>query len=310
MRLLVTGATGWIGGFLCRLAVGRRTDVHALVRPGVNPPPGIPFVHADLTDPASLRAAVREVRPDVVAHLAAAIPGAPDWTVSRGVAVNAVGTVHLLDAIREHAPSARTLIVSSSSVYGASGGEPIDESVPPAPASPYAMTKLMAELAGVHYAEAFGLHVVRVRTFNVTGPLEPARLIGGTIAAQIAAIERGTQPPTVHVRSLGSARDFTDVRDVVEACWAALTAGSAGEVYNVCSGHGHGIREVASHLVTASHVAPVTVIEDEPDRPESIPGQIGNPARLQRATGWQPTIAFADSLRDLLESYRAAGRRG
>ncbi len=308
-RVLITGATGCAGTHLSELALSRQARVFGLAQAG-NFVAGVAGQAIDLTDRAAVEACVQACQPDWVFHLAALIPGAA-VSPERYIAVNVTGTYYLLEAVRQFAPTARVLIASSSAVYGRSAhtDHPIREDAPLQPQSLYATTKAAQDLLGVQFFTAHELHTARGRTFNQTGPREPANLVCATIARQVARIEAGLQAPVVQTVTLLPRRDFTDVRDVVAGYWAALEYGAGGEAYNICSGQSTTIREVADQLIGLSTVRHIEVIESDPrPGPRAILDQVGDRSKLQACSGWQPKIPLEQSLRDLLDEWRVRVR--
>jgi GDP-4-dehydro-6-deoxy-D-mannose reductase len=228
-RILITGATGCAGTHLSELALTHSTEVFGLAHSGAFTA-GVSGQQIDLTDRAATEEYLRACQPDWVFHLAAIIPGAA-VPPERYIAVNVTGTYYLLDALRRIVPQARILIASSSAVYGrpVHTNQAIREDAPMQPQSLYATTKAAQDLLATQFFAEHGLHTVRGRTFNQTGPREPANLVCATIARQMARIEAGLQEPVVHTVTLLPRRDFADVRDVVAGYWAALEHGTAGE---------------------------------------------------------------------------------
>ena len=182
----------------------------------------------------------------------------------------------------------------------------MEEDAPLQPQSLYATTKAAQDLLAAQFFTEHGLYTVRGRTFNQTGPREPANLVCATIAQQVARIEAGLQEPVVRTVTLLPRRDFTDVRDVVTGYWAALEGGAAGEAYNICSGRSVAIERVADILIGLSTVHPIEIVESDPlPGPRAILDQIGDATRLRACSGWQPRITLEHSLRDLLNEWRA-----
>ena len=218
-----------------------------------------------------------------------------------------LGIVHLLDAVRSLGLRPAVLVVGSAEEYGPVRPEdmPIREETPLRPASPYAVSKVAQGALALLYGPAGGLRVVLTRTFHHTGPGRGEAFAESSFARQIAEIEAGRREPVLRVGNLDAVRDFADVRDVVRAYWMLLEKGEGGRAYNVCSGRGRRIRELLDILLAAS-VARVEVRTD-PDRlrPSDVPAQVGDPARLRSATGWEPTIPLERSLQDLLDDWRA-----
>ena len=312
MRTLITGVTGFVGHYLVEHigAVSPEAEVWGLVsdaEPG-EAPPGVCEVSGDLTDFPSLVAAIGTARPEIVIHLAASSSVATSWDrPGRVLEVNAVGTVNLLEAVRELDASPRVVVSSSAEIYGSvpADQQPIRENSPLQPVSPYATSKAALDLIAAQYFHGFGLHTVRLRLFPHTGPRRQPQFVASSFARQIARIERGLDPPRLAVGNLEAVRDFTDVRDVVRAYWLAATNGHAGEAYNVCSGHGVSIREMLDLLLGRSDAEIDVKVDPARLRPADVPMLVGDGSRFAEATGWRPEIEFERTLGDLLEWWRS-----
>lgn len=313
MRILITGAGGFVGGHLVDLLLTLPdVSLHAAV---LNPPGENPRLDsrpvtqhvADLRDPDAVRALVDAAQPDRVYHLAAlAEVGAsfrdPWKTLENNIRVQ----LNLQEAILRSGLEPRILIVSSSEIYGAAGGtgDPIDESYPFAPGSPYSVSKVTQDMLGLQYYLAHGMAVIRARPFNHIGPSQKGGFVASDFASQIAAVEAGQQEPVMWVGNLAAERDFTDVRDVVRAYHLLLERGTAGEAYNVCSGTSRSIRALLDTLLSFSS-AEIEVRQDPARmRPSDVPRHVGNASKLRAATGWQPTIPFERTLLDILNDWR------
>jgi GDP-4-dehydro-6-deoxy-D-mannose reductase len=302
LRVLVTGAHGFVGRYLVTALHERGHAVDEVDRHAAAIP-------VDVTDAAEVRAVVLRSRPDAIAHLAAQafVPAAiadPAATFS----VNALGTQHLLDAVRAMGtPSPRVLVVSSADVYGAHDPRdyPLAETQATFPMNPYAASKIAAEALALAYARSYGLDVVVTRAFNHIGPGQDERFAVAGFAAQLARVAEGLASE-VRVGNLESRRDFLDVRDVCAAYVALLEgAGAAGELYNVASGTATSLQEVLRRLITIAGV-PVEVREDPARmRPSDVPLSVGDAAKLRAATGWSPSIPLMAALRAVYDDARA-----
>jgi len=302
VRALVTGGAGFVGRHLVALLAEKECAIWSLDRRGGGMPGTSPIV-ADLEDPDAAARAVAESRPDLVFHLAARTPAnAPESTPSDWLGGDPVASHHLFEAVRTHAPRARTLVISSSAVYGnvPPGAQPIPETSPLQPTTLYGVAKAAVELVALRFHAIYGLHVVRVRPFNLVGPGEPPGMLTSTLAAQVARIRRDEAPPVVRMRHRATSRDYADVRDAVHAYWLLLERGVAGEVYNVCSGRAVEIGQLAERLLAIAGVS-ARIEETAPvPRPGDILTQAGDGAKLAAATGWSPGIPLDRSLADLL----------
>jgi GDP-4-dehydro-6-deoxy-D-mannose reductase len=314
VRLLVTGAGGFVGGHLIDLVrrESPETGLHGVVQPhgslAWTSSKGARIHEADLDDPASAAAVIEEVRPDAVVHLAGQSSVQQSWLDPGGtLRTNVLGIVHLLDAARRAALRPAVLVVGSAEEYGpVSASElPIREDAPLRPASPYAVSKLAQGALALLYGPAGGMRVVLTRTFHHTGPGRGEAFAESSFARQIAEIESGLRPAVIEVGNLDAVRDFSDVRDVVRAYLMLLEKGEPGQAYNVCSGRGLSIREILDLLLASSSARVEVRLDRERLRPADVPAQVGDPSRLRAATGWQPRFTLAETLRDLLADWRA-----
>jgi GDP-4-dehydro-6-deoxy-D-mannose reductase len=259
----------------------------------------------DITDLASVQAAVAAARPEAVYHLAGWADVGGSWkhphTVLR---VNGEGTLNVLEACRE-AGVDRVLAVASADVYGVVSEDelPLDEHAPLRPTSPYAASKLAADALAQQAFLGHGLGVIRVRPFNHLGPGQSEQFVAPALAARIVRAERAGDT-AITVGNLSARRDFTDVRDIVRAYRLLMERGAPGEVYNVCSGRDLSIQYLADHLVSLA----TRPIELRPDpelmRPADLPVLRGDASKLRAATGWAPEIPIEQTLADLLDELR------
>jgi GDP-4-dehydro-6-deoxy-D-mannose reductase len=161
---------------------------------------------------------------------------------------------------------------------------------------------------GLQYHLTHRLHVVRVRPFNHIGPRQRVGFVAPDFASQIAAAELGLQPPVIQVGNLDARRDFSDVRDVVQAYVMLITGGEPGQVYNVGAEKSHSIQELLDTLTAMSRV-PIEVQRDpERMRPSDVPDAVCDASRIRERTGWQVKISFEQSLQDILDYWRQEKR--
>ena len=310
MRILVTGAEGFVGGHLLRALAA--DDDHELIGgclageaalKQVATPDRIRPIRLDLTSEESVLSAIRKYRPEWIFHLAA------QSSVSRSFAdpvgtweVNATGTLRLAEALRaEGGPGSRLLVISSAEVYGSvpSDAQPIPETAPLRPATPYGASKAAAELAALQAGESGSVQVVVARSFNHAGPGQDERFVFPSMARQLVRIRRGGVEPVLRVGNLEVFRDFLDVRDVVQAYVLLMKRGANGESYNVCSGESHSLLRLVQRLIELSVTGARLEVDPERFRPVDIPVLFGDPGKL-RALGWRPELDLDRTLADLL----------
>jgi GDP-4-dehydro-6-deoxy-D-mannose reductase len=294
VRALVTGANGFVGTWLTTYLRAQGDEVVGIDH------------EVNVTDAAAVADAVAAAAPEAIYHLAALAHVGDSWGNPGDVLlVNAIGTLHVLEAARACPRPPRVLLTSSAEVYGSvtENQLPVTEETPLAPVTPYAASKVAAEYVGVQAHLAYGLPVVRVRPFNHIGPGQSSGFVVAALAARIVEAAR-TGAATIPVGNLEARRDLTDVRDIVRAYRLLMERGTAGEVYNVCSGRDVSIAEVAERLLQLAGSELTLVADRDLMRPVDVRVVRGDPGKLRAATGWQPEFALDTTLRDVLDQWR------
>jgi len=313
-RALVTGITGFAGSHLAEYLLSRNdVEVFGTVRWRSRTEnidafrDRVRLVECDLSDATSVDSVIRDVRPDLIFHLAAQSFVPTSWLAPAETLMNNIlGELNLFEAVRRAGIDPLIQIACSSEEYGLVYEDevPINEQNPLRPQSPYAVSKIAQDFLGYQYFRSYGLRIVRTRTFNHTGPRRGEVFATSNFAKQIAEIEHGLAEPVLKVGNLEARRDFTDVRDVVRAYWLALERGEPGEVYVIASGRAYRISEVANMLLSMSNTE--IRIEQDPSRmrPSDVPILLGDATKFRRRTGWEPVIPFEKTLADLLDYWR------
>jgi GDP-4-dehydro-6-deoxy-D-mannose reductase len=315
MNILITGITGFAGSHLAEYILDNHPSarVHGMIRWRsrmeniVHIQDRIHLVEGDLKDMSSLKRCLAEVQPDRIFHLAAQSFVPTSWKCpAETFAINALGQIHLFEAVLSLGISPRIQIAGSSEEYGIvnSNEVPMKETNPLRPLSPYAVSKVAQDLLGWQYFKSYGLKIIRTRGFNHTGPRRGEVFICSNFAKQIVEIEKKKREPIIHVGNLEAKRDFTDVRDMARAYWLSLEKGEEGEVYNLGTGKTYSIREILDMLLGMSKVEVKIAVDPDRLRPSDVPILFSDSSKFRRLTGWEPQIPFSQSLKDLLEYWR------
>jgi GDP-4-dehydro-6-deoxy-D-mannose reductase len=320
-RALVTGGSGFVGQWLTRALLTRGWEVYAA---GVSQPaPGIldadeeRAVHShrmDIRSAADVAAALDAARPDAIVHLAGVsfLPSASD-APALAWEINVVGAVTLLaDVARRRQAGTldpRILVVGSAQQYGRHdpGELPLAESAEQRPLTVYAASKLAQEVAAFQAFRAEGVQVVATRSFNHSGVGHGAQFLLPALVQRVLALKAGDgagagRKAAVPIGNGDVIRDYLHVSDVVEAYLALMEQGIPGEAYNVCSGVGVRVRDLATRVLELAGVRAEISSDAALQRPVDVPALVGSAEKLIRATGWRPRRSTDDIINDLLRA--------
>ncbi len=305
---LITGGTGFAGSHLVDAlqelgqskihvtAYGDNTShVHQIL-------PREQIHHLDLTKSEPTTALLKKIQPDQIYHLASlSAVGSSFSQVEKIISANTKIQLNLLQAVKEAAPSARVLTISSAAVYKPQE-EPLSETDVIGPLSPYGVSKVTQDCLAYYYYARHELNIIRVRPFNHIGERQAQGFVVPDFALQIAKIEQGKQDK-IKVGDLSAVRDFTDVKDMVKAYQLLMEQGKTGGVYNVGSGQGIQIKELLEKLISLAK----TDIEVETDqdlfRPIDNKKIICDNQKI-RNLGWKPVTNIDQTLSRVLDYYR------
>ncbi len=318
MKVLITGATGFVGSHLCQYLLQQGDEVHGTFiyqderdRFSEDLKKDVTLYQCDLTDIEQIRHVLMSVRFDRIYNLAAISSVHKSWKgQDLVIRVNLYGWLNLLEAIQESCPESKVLMISSGEVYGIVPGDqqPISESQPLHPINPYACSKGAQELFCYQYIHSYQLQIVIVRPFNHTGPRQVPNFVCSDFAKQIAEIEKGNRDPVMSVGNVEAQRDFSDVRDVVRAYHLALEHCPVGMPVNVASRKSWSIQQVLDILLQFTKVS--IEVRQDPDRlrPSDVALMLGDYSLLRQQSGWQPEIPFEETLLSVLEYWRGQVR--
>ncbi len=315
-RYLITGGGGFVGQSLARALLQRGDEVFlsgigdALRGPEILTPDerrAARWLAADVRDADDIDLAVERSRPDVVIHLAGvSFPPDADRSPTAAYDVNALGAVRLLTAIRRRRDAGAidpvVLVAGSGMQYGqhAAAEMPLDESAAQRPMTIYAATKVAQEIASLQFFRGSGVRVICARSFNHSGVGHGDRYLLPSLVTRAWALR--SAPGSALVLGNDVVRDYLHVDDVVRAYLLLTTAGHPGEVYNVASGSGVSVRQLAADVLLRAGVTADISTDQSLVRATDIAVLVGSPAKLTRDTGWLPTKTHTAIIDDLLHA--------
>jgi GDP-4-dehydro-6-deoxy-D-mannose reductase len=305
MKVLVTGANGFVGPHLLEALLADGHEVVATGNQGeAELPGGLTFLSLDLTD----RAQVDQLdfsKIEGVVHLAGLSGVGPSFDAPmRYINVNGGIEVNIYESALVQGAKPKFVIVSSGSLYDPASEFPLTEDSKVRSASPYSVSKRLQEELAAYYGMR-GFEYVIARPFNHIGPGQNEGFIVPDLAKQVAEAGK-SGATTIAVGNLSARRDYTDVRDIVRAYIALLEKGKNGETYNICSGRSVSGDEILAGLLAHTKNSDLKPVVDEAKvRPVDAPEIYGDYSKLKADTGWEPKIALEQTLGEALEDWRA-----
>ena len=317
-KALITGITGQDGSYLAELLISNGYEVHGIIRRSSTFNPAriehlyrdphdsaarLFLHHGDLCDGMGLREIMTRVQPDEVYNLGAQSHvrvsfDAPVYTVQ----TDALGTINLLEAIRDTGRPIRFYQASSSEMYGKVVETPQTESTPFYPRSPYACAKVYSYWQTINYREAYGMFACNGILFNHESPRRGETFVTRKITRAAARIKAGLQKK-LFLGNLDAKRDWGFAGDYVEAMWLMLQQDNPDD-YVVATGETHSVREFLDEVFGQLGLDWHKYVEVDPRyfRPTEVDLLLGNPAKARRILKWQPKVSFKALARMMTDS--------
>ncbi len=307
MKVLVTGAAGFIGGYLTRHCIEAGASVLGIdIRQPEHSWSGAAFETCDVRDSARLQALLSAFRPERIFHLAAQSQSTLSWKQpGETLEINAGGTISLFECLRTSAMKPVVVVACSSAEYGSVAAQdlPVQESYPLRPLHPYGVSKVAQDSLAAQYFAAYGIPGIRIRIFNTTGP-EKLGDVCSDLAKRAIEIELGKCPPSLAVGNLKNRRAIVDVRDLVPALWLAAQHCQAGEVYNLGGDEVYSVEQLIEVIRSQTKIGFQVQQRQELMRACDELAIAGDNAKFRNCCVWQPKIALATTLRDMLAWWR------
>ena len=310
--ILITGFSGFVGPYLIKELFSCTSENYKLIGLSRGKDVGkdlegfpIEKLCVDLNDCDQIAKVLELYQPDFIIHLASNSSVAFSWTEPvKSFQNNTNIFLNLIESVRNLNLTCRILSIGSSEEYGIvdKNNIPLKECAPLNPISPYAVARVSQELISKIYVDGYGLDIVMTRSFNHIGPGQKETFVISSFAKQIVKIKRGLLKKG-EVGNINVIRDFLDVRDVVKAYKLLLERGKRGEIYNICRGEGHSLKEI---LVMMEEIADINIqyiSKDSLQRNLDNPIIVGCNNKIKNQVNWQPIISLDQSLADILSYW-------
>jgi GDPmannose 4,6-dehydratase len=321
-RALITGVTGQDGSYLAELLIEKGYEVHGIIRRNSTFTTGriehlfsdphekeqkLTLHFGDLGDSSVLQRLIKEIKPDEVYNLAAQSHVQVSFEIPEYTAdATGVGTLRLLEAIRQHAPQARFYQASSSEMFGKVQAVPQIETTPFYPRSPYAVAKLYSHWITTNYRESYDMYACSGILFNHESPRRGETFVTRKITRAVAAIKHGTQDK-LYLGNMDAKRDWGFAGDYVEAMWLMLQQDKADD-YVIATNETHTVKEFVERAF--DHVGldwkKYVEIDKRYFRPAEVDLLIGDPAKAKKILKWEPRVTFEGLVDMMVDADMAA----
>jgi len=312
MKVLITGISGFVGRHLTKYLLSRGDQVAGIDSTAAEfsneilKNEDLDIYEGDLRDEEILSKALNEFEPDTLIHLAAQSSVKISFeNPLETFSDNLIGTLILLETVSRLDIEVRTLIISSSEVYGQLEPSecPVSEDHPLRPINPYAVSKASVDLLAYQYYKAYDMPIYIARAFSHSGPGQKTVGVLSDWAFQVAKIDLGLAPPVLKVGNMNVKRDYIDVRDVVRAYIDIIEKGKPGVPYNVCGGVGYSLSDLLEKYRALSRKEIEIQTDKSRMRPVDISILTGSNNRINADTGWKPEIPIDQTLADSLKYW-------
>jgi GDP-4-dehydro-6-deoxy-D-mannose reductase len=305
-KILITGCSGFLAYYLAnRLKEEGYQNLSGITEEPEFNSSILKVYNVDVRDRENIFKFVKTIKPDYTFHLAAVSNVGFSWINQKMTYdINFIGSLNLIEAIREHSPGSRLLLMSSAEIYDTSKGHILNENCPIIAKNPYALSKLAMEMLADLFIASGNLDFIKIRSFNFTGPGQNQRFVASDFSHQIAEIEKSKREPVIHVGNLSAKRDISDVRDIARYLTVLMNKGEPGGIYNLCSGNTYSIEEILEILLSYSCKTIEVVVDKNKFRPIDNPVLAGDNSLIKSQFNLFPHHKIHDTLLDLLNYCR------
>lgn len=307
-RVLIFGAGGFVGSYLCKEFLNNGYKVSGTDKgEGSALPSEVDFYKTDLMQADEVKKLIGQIQPDIIVNLAAISSVGASWNMPQTtMAINVIGALNIMEAARKSEQKPRILFVGSSEEYVISEN-PLDENTQLNANNPYGISKVTQEQLAKLYREQYGLKIYYVRPFNNTGIGQRDTFVLPSFCKQVAEIDKSGKDGKIQVGNLKVKRDFSHVKDVVRAYRMIVESDNCNQIYNVGSGNAYSLEDMLTYIIGLSDQNIEIEVDQNRIRPTDQPVICCDRSLIGKELGWEPQYNVYDALREMYESYRNGG---
>ena len=293
-KILITGCSGFLGTYLSGVLKENNNNVlYGITEVSGYKADNMDVFTVDIREREEVFRVVEEVKPDFTFHLAAISNVGFSWRNQKlTYEVNFIGSSNLVEALSFFSPGSRIILMSTAE---------ISDKI-----SPYSLSKAAMEMMGDLYINSKNMDIIKIRSFNFTGPGQDRQFVASDFAFQISEIEKGNKKPVIEVGNLSAVRDFSDVRDISRYLRTISYMGDRGDTYLLCSGKSFSIKEILDILLSLSEKKIKVVVDKNKFRPVDAPVLEGDNSVLKNKFNLKPRYDMKQTLLDLLNYWRSS----
>lgn len=303
-RVLIFGAGGFVGSYLCKEFLNNGYKVSGTDKgEGSALPSEVDFYKTDLMQANEVEKLIGQIQPDIIVNLAAISSVGASWNMPQTtMAINVIGALNIMEAARKSEQKPRILFVGSSEEYVISEN-PLDENTQLNANNPYGISKVTQEQFAKLYREQYGLKIYCVRPFNHTGIGQRDSFVLPSFCKQVAEIDKSGKDGKIQVGNLKVKRDFSHVKDVVRAYRMIVESDNCNQIYNVGSGNAYSLEDMLTYILGLSNQHIEIEVDQNRIRPTDQPVICCDRSLIGKELGWEPQYNVYDALKEMYEYY-------
>lgn len=303
-RVLIFGAGGFVGSYLCKEFLNNGYKVSGTDKgEGSALPSEVDFYKTDLMQVNEVEKLIGQIQPDIIVNLAAISSVGASWNMPQTtMAINVIGALNIMEAARKSEQKPRILFVGSSEEYVISEN-PLDENTQLNANNPYGISKVTQEQFAKLYREKYGLKIYCVRPFNHTGIGQRDSFVLPSFCKQVAEIDKSGKDGKIQVGNLKVKRDFSHVKDVVRAYRMIVESDNCNQIYNVGSGNAYSLEDMLTYILGLSNQHIEIEVDQNRIRPTDQPVICCDRSLIGKELGWEPQYNVYDALKEMYEYY-------